>query len=68
MANSLAYLSVIAFIIVSIAVSGLVGAYFWIPAWYGWVSLVIGIVLTLLVAIFAYHGYLFVTLQGPYAK
>ena len=53
--KDIACLSAIGFISVSITLGGVVAGYFWMPSWYGWVSLLIGIALTCLVALFAYH-------------
>ena len=62
------FLTLMAVVILTVVGSTFVGAYFWIPAWYGWVSLAVGIISTFLLCYLAYQSYLFITFQGPYAK
>lgn len=37
--------------VITAAISGYFGAWYWIPAWYGWVSLAIGIIASCFIAI-----------------
>lgn len=60
------YLSTITFIVISIAVGGFTGAYFWIPSWYGWGFLIIGIVFTYLATFSTYRVYLLITQRENY--
>ncbi len=53
---------------VSVVVGALVGAYFWLPLWYGWLSLISGLIGVVAMGFLAYHGYLFITFQGPYKQ
>lgn len=64
----MAFLITMATVVVAVVGSTFVGAYFWIPAWYGWASLIIGILASAILIYLAYQGYLFFTFQGPYAR
>lgn len=61
MRKDIVCLSVIAFIAVLIALSVIVAGCFWIPSWYGWLSLVIGIVLTCLTVLFIHSVYVLIS-------
>ena len=62
--QDMACLSVFVLTIALILTSIFLGAYFWIPLWYGWFSLVIGIVFTWLAGLFAYHACLSIAQQN----
>ena len=64
----MAFFITMAGVIIATVASTFIGAYFWIPAWYGWVLLIFGIIATIILIYLSYQGYLFVTFQGPYAK
>ena len=68
MRKDMVCLSVIVLIVASIAFSMAVAGYFWIPSWHVWLPLIIGIVLTSLVAFVAYNVCVLLTVDGAHDK